>query len=81
MSKSKRPVGTPVPIKFKKIMRADFFRKFTWKERLQILLGYRAVITFRVMTEHSPGRFQTECNLSTTGNTEAANEIQNPLAQ
>ena len=73
--------GTPVPIQFQKLMRIEVFRVFTWKERLQILFGYRAVITAKIKTQHSPGKFQVDVQLTTTPNMKASDEVQNTLAK
>ena len=58
--------GHPVPPKYKFKVTLDVYREFTWKERLSILFGYRAVIAVRIQTCHSPGAYDPQVNLAVT---------------
>lgn len=46
-----------LPTKFTGRMCVDWHRRFTLKERLKILCGYNMVVAFRVVTQHTPGKF------------------------
>lgn len=55
-----------MPEKFNSMMDLSAYRKFTMKERLQILFGYRAVISVRIFARHSPGAITSDIQLRTT---------------
>lgn len=55
--------GRFLPPAFKHEMSFDATRKFTWRERILILLGQEAEIQIRVITEHRPGQFAPEVRL------------------
>lgn len=46
------------PIECRHLMSADWFRKFTLKERLQILFGFNLIVMIRIATQHHPGQFK-----------------------
>lgn len=54
-----------LPPVWKKLVQCEWFRRFTWKERLQIFFGYRVRLTMKMATEHSPGRYQADLTLVT----------------
>jgi len=56
----------PVPPKFKHVIQAEFYRAFTWTERLQILLGYRSIISVHITVEQKPGMFDPKMTFRTT---------------
>lgn len=58
--------GRVLPPNFKFGGTFAFQRKFTWKERLQIAIGYTAKITMTIAMEHSPGKWDTRMVLETT---------------
>jgi hypothetical protein len=67
MSKNfKLPVGTPVPTKFTQLISVDWQQNFTWKQRLQILFGYGAIIRVRIACQHCAGRIVPKIELTTT---------------
>jgi hypothetical protein len=39
-------------------MRVDWFRTFTFSERLRILLGFNANVLIRIPCQHNPGKVQ-----------------------
>jgi hypothetical protein len=39
---------------------------FTWKQRIQILCGYRGKMKTKIASEHSGGKFQSMCDFETT---------------
>lgn len=47
----------PLPEAHKHLMKIDWFRRFTFLERLQIFFGYNLVVLCRVKLPHAPGRF------------------------
>jgi hypothetical protein len=49
--------GIPVKPAFRHVIEIDWFRQFTWKERMQILLGYQLQVMIRIPTLHKPGVF------------------------
>jgi hypothetical protein len=40
------------------MLSADWFRKFTLRERLQILFGFNLIVLIRIPTQHHPGQFK-----------------------
>lgn len=44
------------PAQWKQRLELSQFRRFTWPERLKILLGYNLHCHVALLTEHSPGR-------------------------
>lgn len=60
------PKGRVLPPSYKFLITENFFRYFTWKERLQILIGYRALIKLQMCVEHSPGKHQSSLELETS---------------
>jgi hypothetical protein len=47
--------GKPVKPPFRHVIQTDWHRTFSWKERLQILLGYSLEVAVRIPTLHRPG--------------------------
>lgn len=45
----------PAPKLFRHVIEVDWFRKFTWPERLHILLGCNLNVLIRIPTLHKPG--------------------------
>lgn len=39
------------------VIEIDWFRRFTLKERLKILLGFNLIVGVRIGTQHKPGKF------------------------
>lgn len=64
--KTKKPVGKPLPPKFKHKVECDYFRKFTWKERIQILMGKNARLLLVVVSEHSTGKYDAALDFKLT---------------
>lgn len=58
MSKPKFPVGTPAPPIYKCRYDFEWFRKFTWRERLAILLGSNFRLQASFLTSSSMGKVQ-----------------------
>ena len=48
----------PLPEKFRHVISVDWFRTFSWKERLLIALGYNLAVYIRVPTRHNPASLQ-----------------------
>jgi hypothetical protein len=44
-----------VPTVYKYRVNLDWFRAFTWKERIKILFGYSLFVVIRVRTKHNAG--------------------------
>lgn len=64
--KNKPPIGRELPPKFKHMIDVGATRKFSWKERIQILIGYRADISVAIICEHLPGKFTPKVQLDLT---------------
>ncbi len=58
MSKNKTiaKLQKPLPPSFRHVMRFDWFREFTWAERLKILFGGNLFVLIRIPTLHNPGQ-------------------------
>lgn len=54
LSSGHRP-GRPLKPSFRHVIEFDWNRTFSWKERLQILLGYSFNVMIRIPTLHKPG--------------------------
>jgi hypothetical protein len=57
-------------------------RRFTWKERFLILLGYSALLEIHIATEHRPGLTKPVVKLNLTANAdpkEALREFANKV--
>lgn len=50
--------GKPVPTVFKHIIKIEYFRRFSFRERIAILFGSGIVLQIGCATQHSPGVFQ-----------------------
>jgi len=46
-----------LPVQCKHLMSADWFRRFTLKERLEIMFGFNLNVMIRIPTQHHPGQF------------------------
>lgn len=66
MNKHFTPPGRPVQPTYKKAFELRFFHAFTIKEKLKILLGYRARMVILAASEHSPGALHAEMKLKLT---------------
>lgn len=55
-----------LPVKYTGRVNVDWFRKFTLAERLKILVGYNLVVGLRLVTQHTPGKFQPIVAAQTT---------------
>jgi len=47
-----------VPTVYRKILKLEWVRSFSIKERLAILFGSQLVVMIGIATEHGPGKFQ-----------------------
>lgn len=47
----------PLPTKFTGVISTDWFRKFAWHERLKILCGFNLNVSIRIVTQHTPGKY------------------------
>jgi len=45
----------PLPPQHKHLLKIDWFRSFTLRERLKILLGHNLNVLIRIKTAHHPG--------------------------
>ena len=45
-----------LPTKMKEVIHLEFFRKFTWRERLKILIGYNVRNSLEIQTQHCAGK-------------------------
>ena len=52
------PIGKPLPPRFHNKFTFDWHRRFTWRERLQIAIGYQFKVTTEIYTVNSPGIIQ-----------------------
>lgn len=52
------PKGKPLPPTFRFRHDYDWFRRFTWKERLKILIGCNLFVRVQFFTVNSPGQTQ-----------------------
>ena len=50
--------GKPVPTVYRHVIKVEWYRRFTWSERLAILFGSGLVVMEGIATQHSPGAFQ-----------------------
>jgi len=50
-----RPQARPLPPAFRHVIKVDWFRKFTFWERIHILLGCNLLVLVRIPTLHKPG--------------------------
>lgn len=53
----KVPKGQPIAPPMKFSINADFQKEFTFKQRLQLFLGYTLIINVSVACQHNPGQF------------------------
>lgn len=68
-----------MPTKFAGTISTDWFRKFTLKERLQILFGYNLSVAVRIVCVHAPGKFNPIIAAETTKHTEPSEQITDRL--
>ena len=64
--KPSHPPGRVLPPVFKKAVELSFQRRLTFKERLQILIGYNLLVTLVMGAEHHPGRIDPHLVITTT---------------
>ena len=57
---------TALPPRFKFREDFEFFRKFTFKERLKIIIGFNLRLPGTIFMEHSPGKTQHVLEAHTT---------------
>lgn len=50
--------GQEMPVVYRHILKTDWLRTFSFKERVKILLGCSLVVAVRIVTQHSPGKIQ-----------------------
>lgn len=66
------------------IIKLEWFRKFTWRERFALLFGANFVVMVGVACEHRAGRFQPmiagQCSKHTTPDNHMREAIDNMLA-
>lgn len=46
-----------VPTVYRHVQNLDWFRVFTWRERIKILFGYNLNVLIRLRVQHNPGDF------------------------
>ena len=61
-----KPLDRPLPPVYKFVIHQEFLRKLRWKERLQILFGYRLKIRLKMATMHHCGKFASVMDLEPT---------------
>ncbi len=66
MKRKDLPPGRVLPPNFKHLMEVTFHRRFTWKERMKIALGYAIQVDMIVRTEHHTGKFSPAMTVTTT---------------
>lgn len=60
-----------VPPQFKHVMELQWFRKFTWQQRLFIALGCPVKVDLKILCEHSPGKISSDLMLEPAPKEEA----------
>lgn len=90
MPGSKMPVpgvskARVLPVKYKGgIIKIEWFRKFTWRERFALFFGANFVVMVGVACEHSAGRFQPmvagQCSKDTSPDAHMRDAIENMIA-
>lgn len=55
-----------LPAKFSRVLEVDWFRRWTLKERLQILVGYNVAVCIRIACRHSAGAIRPFVRAETT---------------
>lgn len=68
-----------LPTKFTGVVSASWFRQFSFSERLRVLLGYNLAVEIRIVTQHSPGKFQSIVVGETSRNVTASSHVQERL--
>jgi hypothetical protein len=74
-----------LPVKYKGgIIKLEWFRKFTFRERIMLLFGANFVVMVGVACEHSAGRWQPmiagQCSKHTTPDDHMREAIENMIA-
>jgi hypothetical protein len=53
-----KPKGKPVQVPFNHSIETEWFREFTWKERIAIFFGCNVLVQIAIFTRHNSGEFQ-----------------------
>lgn len=72
--KTKLPERVLPPV-WKNVIEFGFVRRLTWKERIQIAVGYNLTISFRALAQHTPGQMQPSLRVATTKHVSATDMI------
>lgn len=64
--KNNYPAGRIIPPPAKFDIQQVWHRKLTWKERLQILIGYNLTINLSIKCQYNPGVVEPTMGLLTT---------------
>jgi len=61
-----KPVERPVFPEYKYSITIESFKRFSWKQRLQILLGYNATAMVTIVSVNSMGKAAAKMDLNLT---------------
>lgn len=70
----------PIPMKFSRLIEVDWFRTFTFRERLRLLLGYNVAVCIRIACRHSAGDIRPFVRAETTKQLHASDLLKTQMA-
>lgn len=79
MKKTDAP-GRLLPVKFAHVIKCEYFRRFTFIERLKLLLGYNVVVMCGIAVRHNPGVAHPKFISQVSKHTEPSNHMREVIA-
>ena len=74
-----------VPVVYRHVLSVDWFRQFTFMDRVRIFLGYNLVVAVRIATRNDPNKFQPiiagEVTKETTPSSYLKEQMKNVLVE
>lgn len=68
-----------MPTRFQGVISVDWHREFTRMERLKIALGFNLAVAVRIVTQHSPGKYNPVIVAETTRSLTASDSVRDRL--
>lgn len=70
-----------MPTKFTGVISVDWYRAFTRMERLKIALGFNLNVAIRIVTQHSPGKYNPVIVAETSKSLTASESVRDRLKE